>query len=255
MVEQNKYILYGYLQFLWKKKWLIILVTIIGMGIGYAYTLTKTTTYTSKATVFTGKMENIDLSIKDIITNDYKHLLSKKVQNGFSVTIPANNLIYLTLVGSDKSIVESDLTIVANKYLEDLTEKYNVQYQARKNYVDALSKQVNATNDLMEYLLKENPDKISTDFLEEIFISDSQLVYIEGNYYNADTEELLFYAENELADMKKHEPRISGGIVTSENKPSALRYIVLGGAAFFQLMLIIVVLWKYIINARQFKEM
>ncbi|MCC3356916.1 Wzz/FepE/Etk N-terminal domain-containing protein [Bacillus sp. REN16] len=255
MSEQNQYILYGYLQFLWKKKWLIILATVIGMGLGYAYTLTQQTKYTSKAIVFTGMIENRDLSKPEIIQNDYKHLLTEIAPSDFSVAIPMDNQINLTLVGSDKSIVESDLTKIANQIVKDLTVKYDVQRQAMEDYVNALSEQVDATNYLLNNILKESSSGVSKDVMEQLN-SDSQLVYLEGKFYNANTKELLYYAGEELAKMVKHNPRISGDDVnTSENKPSSIKFIILGGAAFFQLMLIIVILWKYIINARQFKEM
>ncbi|MEH7235744.1 Wzz/FepE/Etk N-terminal domain-containing protein [Bacillus sp. JJ1562] len=246
MSEQNQYILYGYLQFLWKKKWLILLATIIGMGLGYAYALMQPTTYTSTATVFTGNAQNEELSKTKIIKGKYKKILPEDLKGGFIVNIADTNVIDLNLVGSNKPEVEDNIELVAGAFEKDLMKNFKMQEQAIKDYYDFLDGELENPEGLLNKINKNNllkslPESLNTKIVENILTM--QLAYMEENYHQLDIE---------LSGMK--EPYISD-ILHSENKPNPLRYIVLGGAALFQLMLIIVVLWKYIINARQFKEM
>ncbi|WP_077619739.1 Wzz/FepE/Etk N-terminal domain-containing protein [Litchfieldia sinesaloumensis] len=246
MEQQNQYVLYGYLTFLWKKKWLILLATIIGMGLGYGYSSLQKVTYSSIANVYTGTAQNEELSKVALIKGKYKKMLPDDLKEGFNATIPDNNVISLHLVGSNDSKVKENIESVAKEFEEDLKENYSLQEQAIRDYYNFLDSQIKSpegllNDDYKNNLIKSLPESLNTNIVENILTM--QLAYMEENFHQLDIQ---------LSKLK--EPYISE-IIHNANKPSSLRYIVLGGAAFFQLMLIIVILWKYIINARQFKEM
>jgi hypothetical protein len=228
MDKQQRYPVYDYLKFIWQKKYFLIGFTILCMIIAAVYNFGKTTSYTSTALVFTGNANNDELSKPTFITYNYKDLISTKIVDSFQVKIEEPMAISLTLSGSDKELVESEVTKAAKKYADDLKKNFDIQIGARKAYADALKDRIDA-------------------------LKKSQSFYNDDDKLLTSTELLEQYHMNEIKLSLPEEPNFKG-VSTTAASNHLLRNSLLGGALGFQLMLVLLVFWKYIINARRYTE-
>lgn len=214
-MEKEKYVLYQYLKFICRKKWFLIGVTIVFMILGFLFSLRTPVSYVGHALVFTGNANNDLLSKPDLISEIYK--VTAKVPGPFEVTM---DITGNTLQGTDQQIKK-----VANKYVADLKKRYNAQLKARKDYVNALNQQIKQ-------------------------LSDQQ-----GIEYNANLKSGEPTPDEKLADLnykiyKMESPELID-TTTSRTGNNSIRNAILGAAFGFQLMLIILVIWKYILDAKR----
>jgi hypothetical protein len=242
-MNDQKYPVYDYVKFIWDKKLLLILATILCMIAGAAFSFTRTQNYTSTAVVFTGNGENDKLSKPGLITGEYKDGLPENLMASFNVKIEEPFLISLSLSGPDKSTVESELKKTAEKYKADLAERFNEQYDVWEDYAKALEAKVKTTEQLIETYreissTEKNEDNLNR-YTEILMLKEEKL----PRYY-ADLKE----AEYELKLLEKPELE---SVTTNTASNNLLRNILLGGVFGFQLMLVILVFWKYVLNARR----
>ncbi|MCM3663622.1 Wzz/FepE/Etk N-terminal domain-containing protein [Mesobacillus subterraneus] len=244
-MNDHKYPVYDYFKFIWDKKLLLILATILFMIAGAAFSFTRTPSYTSKAVVFTGNGENDKLSKPGLISGEYKEGLPENLRASFDVKIVEPFLISLSLSGPDKNTVESELIEAAAKYEADLKERYNEQKGVWDDYTKALKAKVEKTEQLIdtyrEISSTEKNEENLNRYTEILMLKEEKL----PRYY-ADLKE----AEYELKLLEEPELK-KDSITTTASSNNLLRNILLGGAFGFQLMLLILVFWKYVLNARR----
>jgi uncharacterized protein involved in exopolysaccharide biosynthesis len=239
-MEKIKYPVYDYIKFIWKKKLLLIGFTILCMVIGAGVSYTKQTVYTSTVLVFTGNGNNDELSKPDLIKSKYKKELPVALQNSLDVKADPYQ-ITLSLSGPNKESVESNLTKVADQYTKDLTEEYNIQYGALENYRNALEKVIKQTE---EAVSQYNQLILETTDQNQLFNYTEVLINQMDSEYKAD----LLEVEKDLAIAEEPE---RNNVTTTQTSNNLFRNTLLAGAFGFQLMLVLLVLWKYIINARR----
>ncbi|URT70552.1 Wzz/FepE/Etk N-terminal domain-containing protein [Cytobacillus firmus] len=239
-MEKIKYPVYDYIKFIWKKKLLLIGFTILCMVIGAGFSYTKETVYTSTALVFTGNANNDELSKPDLIIAKYKKELPNALQNTLNVQADPFQITF-TLSGNDKETVESAMKKLAEQYEKDLMIEFNDQYGSLKDYVNALVKVVNQTE---EAVSKYN-QLLETSDEDKLFNYTAVLISKMDSEYKAD----LLEAKDLLSSAEP--PIYNNEVTTTQTSNNLLRNTILAGAFGFQLMLVLLVLWKYIINARR----
>jgi hypothetical protein len=220
-MDSRKYPTYQYIRFIWQKKFLLIGLTILCMIITAVYSITKAHTYTSTALVFTGNGNNELLSKPDLIIDKYAKKLSPSVKGSLSAEILEPMQIQLTLSSKDKKLADSEIKKVGKLYTKDLTKQFNKQYNYREDYVKALENEIKAAKKSKVLADKENLPKYNSDL-------------------DKNKTKLILFEKPELMNT-----------TTVEKSNHTARNVVLVGAAVFQLMLIILVFWKYIIEARK----
>lgn len=132
---------------------------------------------------------------------------------------------------------------MGEQYSDDLIDRFNKQYKVQEKYKNALEEKVNKTEEaISQYtqLIDENADEEKRVNYIEVLINKEEV----AEKYRADLGE----AEYDLALAESPE-LIEVSTVQSSN--NLLKNILLAGAFGFQLMLVLLVLWKYIINARR----
>ncbi|KON86262.1 hypothetical protein AF332_05120 [Sporosarcina globispora] len=242
-MEKIKYPVYDYIKFIWKKKLLLIGFTILCMVIGAALSYTKPTVYTSTAIVFTGNGNNDELSKPDLITGRYKEELPDELKSSLNVKADPFQ-ITLSLSGTNKEAVESNMNKVAEQYTNDLIEDFDELHDAMANYRNALEKKVKNTEESItqyEQLIQDTSNDSKLISYSEILINKMDI----ADKYRADFHE----AEYDLALLE--EPKKSDVKTIQSSNNNLLKNTLLAGAFGFQLMLVLLVLWKYIINARR----
>ncbi|WP_282173977.1 Wzz/FepE/Etk N-terminal domain-containing protein [Cytobacillus firmus] len=242
-MEKIKYPVYDYIKFIWKKKLLLIGFTILCMVIGAGLSYTKQTVYTSTALVFTGNGNNEKLSKPHLITDEYKDKVTENLSGSLNVKIAEPFQITLSLSGTDKEKVQSNTHKVAEQYTNDLTERFKVQYDVQENLRNALKGVVDKTNKtISEYdqLIQVTSDEYKLLHYNEMLLNKMEAL----DKYQADLEEIEY--DLALAEW----PELMN-VTTTQTSNNLLRNTLLAGAFGFQLMLVLLVLWKYIINARR----
>jgi hypothetical protein len=167
-----------YLQYLWKRKWLILLVTVLFAALGYVYEKTKfQETYRGSSYIFTGHADNDYLSKREFIIKELKPMLPKELKEKLDVTIPKDYQILITLEGPDSKKVESNLLEISERYVVLLKKDYNQQYKDMEEEQEALEEiipmleeqQVALGRNITLHLMGDNPslEKQIESILEE----------------------------------------------------------------------------------------
>lgn len=242
MSEKNN-ILYQYLLFIWKKKFYLIGFTIFCMVVAAILSYNPKPIYTSTALVFTGNAKNDKITKPHLIVEEYEEEISKELRNSFDAKIKEDFQITLTLSGENKEIVEKELKKVTEKYTNELKTRYNEQYDNLQNLVQTLEEREKKIKEEIKYydqmLTKETNEELLTTYMILLEEKAQRLDKYIDDLHEANAKLVLFESP-ELMD-----------ITTVASKNNLLRNTLLGGAFGFQLMLIILVLWKYIIDARR----
>lgn len=245
-MDEQRYPVYDYVKFIWDKKLWLIVAAILFMIAGAAFSFTRTQSYTSTALVFTGNAENEMLSKPDLIKRVYMEDLPENLSGNLDVKIVEPFQIALSLSGTDKNKIESELTKVAGKYTDDMTKRFTDQYGVLERYAKAMEAKVEITDRSIETyteLVAKGGNEENLDRYTEILIKkEEKLVRYEED---------LLEAEEDLTLAEK--PRLMG-VTTIATSNNLLRNILLGAAFGFQLMLLILVFWKYLLNARRFES-
>lgn len=120
-----------YLQYLWKRKWLILLVTILFAGLGYVYEQTRfQETYRGTALIFTGNANNDGLTKPNVQKGFYKNQLPETLK--LDIILPGNFQILITLDGTNSEEVEKNINKISKNYLERLEDNFTRQESAVK---------------------------------------------------------------------------------------------------------------------------
>jgi LPS O-antigen subunit length determinant protein (WzzB/FepE family) len=144
-----------YLQYLWKRKWLILLVTVLFAGIGYVYEKTVyTQMYRGSSYIFTGNADNDRLSKKEFIEGQLKDSLPEEYHAKLDVTVPTDYQILITLDGINSKDVKENLELISEHYVELLEERYTNQKKELLDQQDATKKNIVVLEEQEEALVR-----------------------------------------------------------------------------------------------------
>lgn len=243
MSEQKEYLFYKNLEFIWRKKWTLLIIPIIIALIVSAFSFFGSREYVGKAIYYTSSLKLDNLTDSDLLNAKYT-TDTENVEADFSVV--SGRRVQIKVVGDNKNDVQSKLTSLGNKYFEDLQENYNFLYteteKSLKNYEQNLEN-VKPLNEKYDNALKAmEGQEISDAYLEFLnsAVSMKELILeYENGAYRKNVDLTLF-----------EEPKlVSKEITKSDNY--LVQNMVISFALSFFLTLLGIMLWRYIQEARR----
>lgn len=245
MAENRTYRLYDSLEFFWKKKvWFIIIPVIVAL-LGYlgSMLIPNGGDYVGKSTVFTGSVKLEALTNPEHIQTKYGQHFTGKTE----VFVPTRSYIKLETYGKNEEQVTEELTQFNDQLLEGLMVQYDKVIQGTEAYAKAQAERIATL-------------KTAIESYKEV-ITDTDNVTVINNFST-----LLSTAEMDLTNALATEQRVRNDIITFEKPALATtNYVVKtksygleGAIAGFILgilaAILILSLWKYILEARGSKR-
>jgi capsular polysaccharide biosynthesis protein len=235
--NKERFVLYEYLLFFWKKKWLFVILPIVTLLIGALLSTLQSANYTGKAIVYVGDLNG---GIKD------PGLVQKKFSDldkdiSLNVKVDQPDQITFTVKGDDKDKVEEVLGSIKTKYYNDLSKKSETILQITDDGIKLKRERAKILDDI----LKTFSAQIETGNLDEE--EQARLVEYEDNLLEL-TESIL-RMEKDLETFEQ--PEIIKEEVNSDPK-NVRTNMILGFVAGIFLTILTLIVWKYILNARRF---
>ncbi|WP_427138333.1 hypothetical protein [Psychrobacillus psychrodurans] len=244
MAENRTYRLYDSLEFFWKKKvWFIIIPVIVAL-LGYlgSMLIPKDGEYVAKSTIFTGSVKLEALTNPEHIQERY----GQHFTGATEVFVPTRSYIKVETHGNKEEELTKEISKFNDLLLEDLMAQHDKVIQGTENYA-------NNQASLIETL------KTAIESYKGI-LSDTENLTVVNNF-----SALLSTAEMDLKNALATEQRVRNDIITYEQPALANTYVVKtksygleGAIAGFILgilaAILILSLWKYILEARGSKR-
>ncbi|MEH7504223.1 Wzz/FepE/Etk N-terminal domain-containing protein [Neobacillus drentensis] len=244
-METQRYPTYQYIKFIWQKKFYLIGFTILCMIIAALFSFNNKPTYTSSALIFMGNGKNDELSKPVPIINKYNQQLPSTIRGSLNVEILGDMQIMMSVSGGDKKLVESQLNQIAQQYKNDLSKDFYKQKEVRQDLVNALKDKIDRTEksiSLYDNLITKNPKEENLDRYTEVLMNKEEVL--------VDNRVELYKHKYKLVLADGNEPKLYNTTTTASSN-NLLRNLFLAAAFGFQVMLLILVLWKYIMDARR----
>ena len=244
MAENKTYRLYDSLEFFWKKKiWFIIIPIIVALlGSLGAMLVPKDGEYVGKSTVFTGSIKLEALTNPEHIQAKYGQHFTNKTE----VFVPTRSYIKVETYGNNKEELTKELTQFNDQLLEGLMAQHDKVIQGTELYASIQAGQIETLKTAIESY--------------KGILSDTDNVTVVNNF-----SALLSTAEMDLKNALATEQRVRNDIIAYEKPSLVTTYVVEtksygleGAIAGFILgilgAILILSLWKYILEARGSKR-
>lgn len=245
LVQEKKFVMYEYLLFFWKKKMTFIIVPVIFalIGAGASFVVPKDADYVGNTTIFTGTIKLGALSNPENVAATYGTDVEGEIE-GF---VSSDNYMKFKIYDDDRDRLEADLDKMTKKVEEALLESYESRSKATIAYRDKLIAQETELGEVL---------RVYSERLQNSDLTIEQ---------ELDTNAIVQYTEQQLADVIATAQRITNdieffeqpSIVTqsvSETKSYTMEYAVAGLILGVLMAFLILILWKYIIDARRYHE-
>jgi capsular polysaccharide biosynthesis protein len=235
--NKERFVLYEYLLFFWKKKWLFVILPIVTLLLGALLSMLQSANYTGKAIVYVGDLSG---GIKDpvLVQNKYSNI-DRDISLNVKVDQP--DQITFTVKGDDKDKVDDILADITSSYYDDLETKSKKILQITDDGIKLKTERAKILDDI----LKTFSAQIDTGNLDEE--EQARLVEYEDNLLEL-TESIL-RMEKDINTFEK--PEIIKEEVNSDPK-NIRTNMILGFVAGIFLTILSLIVWKYILNARRF---
>lgn len=244
MAENKTYRLYESLEFFWKKKvWFIIIPVILAL-LGYvgAMLIPKDGEYVGKSTVFTGSVKLEALTNPEHIQTKYGQHFTGPTE----VFVPTRSYIKVETYGNNEDELTKELTQFNDQLIEGLMAQHDKVIQGTETYAQTQSERIETLKTAIESY--------------KGILNDTDNVTVVNNFTT-----LLSTAEMDLTNALATEQRVRNDIITYEQPALANTYVVKtksysleGAIAGFILgilaAILILSLWKYILEARGSKR-
>jgi putative lipoic acid-binding regulatory protein len=220
-----------YLQYLWKRKWLILLVTVLFAGLGYVYEKTRyQETFSGTANIFMGNANNDEWSKIRFIEPRLKELLPEKYKEKLDVSIPGDFQLQIKLNGTNSDEVKENLDKVSTYYVKKLEERFKQQESAKGNYFSKLEENIDFLEEHSVHLKQQAKKSLGDQEASDRYYKNLEFIL---DYYSI-TEDVVLLEAPELVDQT---------VIPVFNKPflNPLTAAALG----FQLMIVFLVLYKF----------
>ncbi|MFV2049827.1 hypothetical protein ACEWK1_21030 [Metabacillus sp. YM-086] len=241
MSEKKEYLFYKNLVFFWRKKWLLIGIPLVICLIVSAFSMFSSREYVGKAIFYTGDVPDDFLTDPKLMEANYIDD-SKDVDAEFSVI--KSKQVQIKVVDDNKDDVHKELSSLITSYTEDLLEAYNIRFNRTQDTVDVYENSLEENEKLIDRYyeaieaVKEDavPD---TDLLAAVATKE-EIIYEYETSVNRMITDLALFKEPKL---------ISESITQSDNY--LVQNAVVSFALSFFLMLVVLLLWRYIREARR----
>ncbi|WP_316570475.1 hypothetical protein [Neobacillus sp. YIM B06451] len=139
MAEEKKYVLYEYLVYFWKRKWLFVIIPLVtAVLIAAAVYILKADSrgYIAEGTVFTGNVNQKELTDPEIIEAKYQDV------KGLAINVPERDKVKFTVKAKSNTEAEKVLDQVRNQYFTDLKKNAQLRIELTKKQHTSLEKRV-----------------------------------------------------------------------------------------------------------------
>lgn len=238
MATQNDFVLYRYLMFFWKKKWLFLIIPLLLGALVGIYSYMKEKPYVGTVTVFTGDVVNISMTNAKLLSAAYapKEL---PANGSFKAAIPVEKQALFTVTGTDKAQVQNALEDAQSNYIKDLNSAFKDITSYQEEHAKQLDERINALNKSLESYRNKLDTAGGEQYIDLVINAEDKLS--EAMEQRLEVKEKLAIAQAPQI--------ISSGVVQSEGnlKVNILVTVVLGLFLTFLGM----ILWKYLLDAKQ----
>jgi capsular polysaccharide biosynthesis protein len=238
-VTENKerFVLYEYLSFFWKKKWLFVILPIVALLIGALLSMLQSANYTGKAIVYTGDVRGI-ITDPEYAQDKYGKLVSN---NSLEVKVDQQDQVTFIVKGDDEDEVKEELKTISSKYYKALKQKAKVDIDVTKEGIKMKEERETVLKQILPAFVK---------LLEQGKLDEEELTrFLEYDYNLKEVTESI-KRMNEDIKLYEH-PQVIKDEVNQD--PKHLRTnMLLGFVAGIFLTILTLIVWKYIVNARRF---
>ncbi|KPB05666.1 hypothetical protein [Bacillus sp. CHD6a] len=241
---KERYVLFEFLEYFWKKKWIFVVLPLTLAIIAFGVTkLTEERPYTAQKTVYLGSDSKQYFSNKELVLNDYKKFVDENLRNGFDMN-PTNNSVVFSLTNGSEEGLKGQIDNAVDNFFQDLVDAAEKTKSFKQAYIDELEEEKESNYNRLEFLNKkldsENTNAVTINkILEEKYIVEE----LNLEYSNLVTMEKL-----ELDNFE--DPKALDTVVS---QPDSKLTTNVAAAFIFGLFLslLLVTLLKYIQDAKR----
>lgn len=242
--EENRFVLYEYLLFFWRKKWLFVVIPVLFVLAAVLFSLIQPKAYEGTSVVYVGGVDAEPLTTPRLFVNQFNDEIPDHLRSSLSVQVLANNQVLVSVTGSNPTEVAAGVQSFTDRYYGALLGNYQARVDATEAFLAIINQRVDALTNSLEYykdqLKNENlPVEVINRYMETAMFDENQLMaYMErGQRLKTD---LLFFEQPEIVSTS-----------TKQASNHLKANIVVGFALGVIFSLIALMLWKYIIDARR----
>jgi hypothetical protein len=240
-VEKQKFVLYEYLLFFWKKKfWFLIVplaMALISVLAGQLFLHNKYN-YTGQAIIFTGSINQKSLT-------DPKNIKAKfpDVKNALDIVVPEEKYVKITLKGDDKTSVQNELRKIVSEYNHELQH----HSKQRLDVTNARLHELDGEISFLQRLIKPYNEKLDSQQLT----SGELKSIIKAEEILTEKMDKASWIRNNLVFYEK--PSVLSENV-SKSKTYVGQLIAIGVVLGIFLTFIMLILMKYVLDARRYYQ-
>jgi uncharacterized protein involved in exopolysaccharide biosynthesis len=237
--EEKRFVLYNYIVFFWKKKWLFLLLPLITLVLAFVLSMLQPVEYQGRTIIYTGDLKESETD-PEVIKNLYKDNA-----NGvdFSVEVFERGQLVFTVTGDHPSKVKDSISKISEKHFDVLNEKYDEIIKITQEGIDRKEKHLESLNELTALYKDQLTDNALSDE-EQSRMTELQLASVE-------IEEQIDNMNKDIALFEK--PQQLDTTVTESGR-NQKPILVLGFVSGLFLSLLTLILWKYIEEARRYRK-
>lgn len=243
LVEKKKFVLYEYLVFFWRKKIFFLIIPLIFalLGLGASYLIPKDGKYVGNATIFTGSVKLKALTNPSNIIAEF----GPDINGEIDAYVTSESYVKLKIYNDNKEQLEKDLEKMATGVEKSLHDNFVLREQITQDSVNTAKTKLEKLHVVLEGLTK----RLETASIGEMSDLTSTIEWTEMEI--ADTEARISRINGDLAFFEP--PSVNRQEVTLVNTYKtelSIAGLILGVFATF----LILMLWKYIIEARRYSS-
>ncbi|MFD2214852.1 hypothetical protein [Metabacillus endolithicus] len=241
MSEKKEYLFYKNLVFFWRKKWLLIGIPLVICLLVSAFSMFSSREYVGKAIFYTGDIKKGELI--DPLLMEAKYL-EEDSDTDVEFSVIKSKQVQIKVIDDNKDDVHKKLSSLVTTYTEDLQAEYQLRYNLTNDAVELYKKSLEEN----EKLLPKYTDAIAA--VEDEAIVDTDLLVAAATMseivFEYETSGKRMETDLALFDKPKF---ITESITQSDNY--LVQNAVVSFALSFFLMLVVLLLWRYIREARR----
>ncbi|MXQ55978.1 hypothetical protein [Shimazuella alba] len=243
MKEEAKksYAFYDYLAFMWQKKLWLIAIPLIAVVLAIIVSSFTRPTYQGSVLFNVADATDDKVTVPDIILSSYQKLLPKDLQPSLQAIVPKYKQVQIQISGKDKEQVTKGFQTVVKAYYTDLQKVYQQKVNLSKQYMATLQQRV-ATLEQASKSIK--PSSVNAQSLEAFTDLQKEL---------ATRQEQLQSSKLDLASVQAPvivPPGSLEDLTISEKASPWKANILIALLSGIILAVVVVTLWKYILDAR-----
>jgi capsular polysaccharide biosynthesis protein len=242
MSEERRYPLYEYLQFFWKKKWLLLFIPISFAAIAALLSFMTAKGYEGTLIYYTSSIKTDQLTDPDMILEYYR---SKYPEKEIDVNVVQKERVQFKVNGDNSEEVKKTLQDIASDYDARLMKEYNVRKDKTEYDIETYKKRLAEADQSLKLIKKavQKEESFTLESYSELLISlsnmEEQVLKLETKIKNMKTD-LIFFEKPKQVTLT---------VEKEQNNAMANSIIAFALGVFFTILSLM--LWKYILDARK----